>query len=80
MIISKEQKAQILNDKFGLNMTRGRALVAMSLGHKVTHTNFTSKEYLSKIGADVMTEDGYYFNDRFFNDPMFEDGWRLFHG
>lgn len=79
MIISKETKKEILDTKWGMNMTRGRALVAMSQGHKVTHINFASSEYLSQQGGDVMTEDGYYFNDRFFKDEMFEDGWSIFH-
>ena len=33
--------------------------------------------YLYLRGGQITTEDGYYFADRFFNDPMFVDGWRV---
>ena len=48
-------------------MIREKALELMEKGIKVSHRNFTREEYL-------YLRDGYYFADRFFNDPMFVDG------
>ena len=53
-------------------MIREKALELMEKGIKVSHRNFTSLR-----SGQVTTEDGYYFADRFFKDPMFVDGWRV---
>lgn len=55
-------------------MKRSEAFVAMHEGHKVTHQNFTSKEYLHIVNSKVHTEDGYDFEDKFFETDFFEDG------
>lgn len=58
-------------------MIREKALELMEKGIKVSHRHFTREEYLYLRGGQVTTEDGYYFADRFLNDPMFVDGWRV---
>lgn len=68
----------------GLSYHRIGALTLMKQGNCMTHRNFTSDEYLlvvvsdeSPIQGQVMTEDGYNLDDRFYNDPMFVDGWTI---
>ena len=51
-------------------MIREKALELMEKGIKVSHRHCARDEYLYLRG-------GYYFADRFFNDPMFVDGWRV---
>ena len=59
-------------------MNRSEAFVAIHEGHKVTHQNFTSKEYLHIVNGKVHTEDGYDFEDKFFETDFFEDGWSIY--
>ena len=47
-------------------MIREKALELMEKGIKVSHRHFTREEYLYLRGGQVVTEDGYYFADRFF--------------
>lgn len=59
-------------------MTRDEAFQMMCEGHKVTHYNFTSSEYLYMIDNQVHTEDGCYFEDRFYQEDFFKDGWSIY--
>ena len=60
-------------------MTRLEALKKLKEGFQITHIYFTSTEYLyNDEQGRIMTEDGYEFRNRFFSDPMFESGWRIF--
>lgn len=69
----------------GLSYARMDAFEMMKKGNCMTHRNFTSDEYLLVVvpdkghdqGQQVMTEDGYNLDDRFYNDPMFVDGWTI---
>lgn len=59
-------------------MNRSEAFVAMHEGHKVTHQDFTSKEYLHIVNEKVHTEDGYDFEDKFFETDFFQEGWSIY--
>ena len=59
-------------------MNRSEAFVVMHEGHKVAHQYFTSKEYLHIVNGKVHTEDGYDFEDKFFETDFFQDGWSLY--
>ena len=59
-------------------MNRSEAFVAMHEGHKVTHRDFTSREYLHIVNGKVYTEDCYAFEDNFFETGFFEDGWSIY--
>lgn len=59
-------------------MNRSEAFVAMHEGHKVTHQDFTSREYLHIVNGKVHTEDGYDFEDKFFETDFFQDGWNIY--
>lgn len=69
----------------GLSYARMDAFEMMKKGNCMTHRNFTSDEYLLVVVPDkghdqsqqVITEDGYNLDDRFYNDPMFVDGWTI---
>lgn len=47
-------------------MNRQEALKAMQDGHKVANHHFSDTEYLYMVGDNIMSEDGYDFNDWFF--------------
>ena len=59
-------------------MKRSKVFVAMQEGNKVTHQDFTSKEYLRIVNGKVHTEDGYDFEDKFFETDFFQDGWSIY--
>ena len=56
-------------------MTREEARQALIDGKRVKHYNFTASEYLYMDGNRIMTEDGYFFTDRFDENEWMEDGW-----
>lgn len=64
-------------------MTKDEALGKMKQGFKVSNQYFTSDEflYMNENGV-IMSEDGYNFNDWFFNIHWGEewklDGWRVY--
>lgn len=60
-------------------MTRHEILGWMEQGHKATHHRFMGDEYIMfNDEGDIITEDGYNFNETFFNSPQFETGWSIF--
>lgn len=59
-------------------MNRQEAYSVMKKGYKVTHTSFTSSEFLHFVGEQVFTEDNYYFEDKFFEREWFENGWSVY--
>ncbi len=64
-------------------MTKDEALEKMKQGFKVSNQYFTSDEFLyMKEDGVIMSEDGYNFNDWFFNIRKGEewklDGWRVY--
>ncbi|HCH9411564.1 TPA: hypothetical protein NNV62_003815 [Salmonella enterica] len=64
-------------------MTKDEALEKMKQGFKVSNQYFTSDEFLyMKENGVIMSEDGYNFNDWFFNIRKGEewklDGWRVY--
>lgn len=63
-------------------MTKDEAHAAMIAGHKVANQHFATGEYLfARVTGTIMSEDGYNFNDWFFNVRDGEewklDGWRI---
>lgn len=64
-------------------MTKDEALEKMKQGFKVSNQYFTSDEFLyMKENGVIMSEDGYNFNDWFFNIRSGEewklDGWSVY--
>lgn len=64
-------------------MTKDEALAKMKQGFKVSNEYFTSDEFLyMKENGVIMSEDGYNFNDWFFNIRKGEewklDGWSVY--
>ncbi|ACB97457.1 hypothetical protein HWC75_gp091 [Salmonella phage 1-19] len=64
-------------------MTKDEALEKMKQGFKVSNQYFTSDEFLyMKENGVIMSEDGYNFNDWFFNIRKGEewklDGWSVY--
>ena len=64
-------------------MTKDKALEKMKQGFKVSNQYFTSDEFLyMKENGVIMSEDGYNFNDWFFNIRRGEewklDGWSVY--
>lgn len=64
-------------------MTKDEALEKMKQGFKVSNRYFTSDEFLyMKENGVIMSEDGYNFNDWFFNIRKGEewklDGWSVY--
>lgn len=59
-------------------MKRSEAFIAMYEGYKVTHQNFTSKECIHIVNGKVYTEDGYDFEDKFFETDFFQEGWSIY--
>lgn len=58
-------------------MTKDEALEKMKQGFKVSNQYFTSDEFLyMKENGVIMSEDGYNFNDWFFNIRKGEE-WKL---
>ncbi|EDV1300498.1 hypothetical protein AAC69_002584 [Salmonella enterica subsp. enterica serovar Hadar] len=65
-------------------MTKDEALEKMKQGFKVSNQYFTSNEFLyMKENGVIMSEDGYNFNDWFFNIRKGEewklDGWSVYY-
>lgn len=65
-------------------MTKDEALEKMKQGFKVSNQYFTSDEFLyMKENGVIMSEDGYNFNDWFFNIRKGEewklDGWSVYY-
>ena len=65
-------------------MTKDEAQAKMKQGFKVSNQYFTSDEFLyMKENGVIMSEDGYNFNDWFFNISKGEewklDGWSVYH-
>ena len=65
-------------------MTKDEAKAKMKQGFKVSNECFTSDEFLyMKENGVIMSEDGYNFNDWFFNIRKGEewklDGWSVYH-
>lgn len=62
------------------NLTKSEALQAMSDGHKVAHRYFSPDEYIHMVNNDMMTEDGYYFEDEFERrtEEIWQTGWRIY--
>lgn len=66
-----------------MKMTKDQALEKMKQGFKVSNEYFTSDEYLfMNASGEIISEDGYNFNDWFFNIRRGEDwkldGWRVY--
>ncbi|NCC17207.1 MAG: hypothetical protein EOM28_12960 [Clostridia bacterium] len=64
-------------------MTKDEALEKMKQGFKVSNQYFTSDEFLyMKENGVIMSEDGYNFNEWFFNIRKGEewklDGWSVY--
>lgn len=64
-------------------MNKDEALEKMKQGFKVSNQYFTSDEFLyMKANGVIMSEDGYNFNDWFFNIRKGEewklDGWSVY--
>lgn len=63
-------------------MTKDEALEKMKQGFKVSNEYFTSDEFLYMKNGVIMSEDGYNFNDWFFNIRKGEEwkltGWRVY--
>lgn len=59
-------------------MNRNEALEAMNEGKKVTHTYFSSEEYLHLVNKRITTEDGHHFKEQFYSQDMFKDGWSIY--
>lgn len=63
-------------------MTKGQALIAMKLGHKVSHVYFSDEEYLYIKDGDMYSEEGYNFEEgwRIRTEKCFNKGWRIYNG
>lgn len=63
-------------------MTKDEALEKMKQGFKVSNEYFTSDEFLYMKNGVITSEDGYNFNDWFFNIRPVEawklTGWRIY--
>lgn len=63
-------------------MTKQEAINAMQEGKKVTHRYFTSDEWMTMVGGDIMTEEGYKVPPKEFwqyrTDEFWNDGFELF--
>ena len=65
-------------------MTKDEAQAKLKQGFKVSNEYFTNDEFLyMKENGVIMSEDGYNFNDWFFNIRKDEewklDGWSVYH-
>ena len=60
-------------------MTKSDAYIQMKLGNKITHTYFTSNEYLYMENDTIFTEDSYRFNDEWNRrtDAIWQSGWEI---
>lgn len=56
-------------------MTREEAFQAMKEGNKVTHRYFSEGEYLYLSQEKITTEDGYEYDDVFWNESFLKDGF-----
>lgn len=59
-------------------MTRDEAYNAIMDGKKVTHTYFLDNEFLEFKDGKMLTEDGYDFEDRFYELEYLKDGWSIY--
>lgn len=68
-----------------MKMKKDQALEKMKQGFKVSNEYFTSDEYLfMNASGAIISEDGYNFNDWFFNIRKGEEwkleGWSVYNG
>lgn len=58
-------------------MTRSQAIDALNEGKLVKHEYFTDGEYLEVVNGIIVTEDGYAFGKRLYEEDFFKDGWSI---
>lgn len=56
-------------------MTRYEAYCVMCKKGKVAHVTFPNNKYLHLICSHVYTNEGHYFEEKFFNNEIFKEGW-----
>lgn len=59
-------------------MTRLEALESIKQGNKITHQYFLDNEYLFYKDGEILTEDGYNFEEQFWGMDFFENGWSTY--
>ena len=81
-LVAYDGDTKIVLVKKGHRMTKDEALEKMKQGFKVRQKHFTSGEFLYMKNDVVMSEDGYNFNDWFFNiTPATQwklEGWSVY--
>ena len=56
---------------------RNEAYYLLKQGYKLSHVYFTECEYIHYEDDCIKTEDGYDFTDSFFQNEVFEIGWKI---
>jgi hypothetical protein len=62
-------------------MTRDEALKELKSGKKITHTYFTSDEYLFQRADVIFTEEGYEVTPEFWDlrsSKSWDEGWEIY--
>ncbi len=59
-------------------MNRRQALEQLKQGHRITHITFMTGEFIKMVSDKIVTEVNRLFENRFFEEEGFEDGWEIY--